>query len=87
MVQLVKNPPAKRETWVQPGESHGQYSPWDCKESDTTERLALCFDMTLTHQQREPDIRADVFQSSLGSAETCRDAAHLGGIQEPSGQV
>ena len=29
-----------------PGESHGQrsvagYSPWDCKESDTTERLSL----------------------------------------------
>ena len=29
-----------------PGESHGQrsllgYSPWDCKESDTTEQLTL----------------------------------------------
>ena len=29
-----------------PGESHGQknlvgYSPWDCKESDTTEQLSV----------------------------------------------
>ena len=24
-----------------PGEFHGQYSPWGCKESDTTERLSL----------------------------------------------
>ena len=24
-----------------PGEFHGLYSPWDCKESDTTERLSL----------------------------------------------
>ena len=55
MAQLVKNPPAKRETWVRslgwedllekgkattlvfwPGEFHGLYSPWGCKESDTT---------------------------------------------------
>ena len=28
-----------------PGEFHGPYSPWGCKESDTTERLSLslCF--------------------------------------------
>ena len=26
---------------VWPGEFHGLYSPWDCKESDTTERLSL----------------------------------------------
>ena len=24
-----------------PGDFHGLYSPWDCKESDTTERLSL----------------------------------------------
>ena len=24
-----------------PREFHGPYSPWDCKESDTTERLPL----------------------------------------------
>ena len=24
-----------------PGEFHGLYSPWGCKESDTTERLSL----------------------------------------------
>ena len=26
-----------------PGEFHGLYSPWGCKESDTTERLSLPF--------------------------------------------
>ena len=40
-----------RRAWIStpvffPGESHGQrslkgYSPWGCKESDTTERLTL----------------------------------------------
>ena len=26
-----------------PGEFHGLYSPWDCKESDITEKLSLQF--------------------------------------------
>ena len=54
VAQMVKNPPAVRETWVQkipwtrerllmpvfwPEEFHGLYSPWGHKESDTTERL------------------------------------------------
>ena len=26
---------------ILPGEFHGLYSPWGCKESDTTERLSL----------------------------------------------
>ena len=60
VAQLVKNPPAMQETWVQsliredtlekgkattpvfwPEEFHGLYSPWGCKESDTTERISL----------------------------------------------
>ena len=59
LAQLVKNPPARQETWVQslswedplekgkathasiPEEFHGLYSPWGCKESDTTEQLSL----------------------------------------------
>ena len=62
VVQLVKNPPAMWDTWVQslgwkdplekgkatlptpvfwPGEFHVLYSPWGCKESDTTEQLSL----------------------------------------------
>ena len=56
--QLLKNPPAMQETWVGkipwrrerlptpvfwPGEFHGLYSPWDHKESDTTEQLSLHF--------------------------------------------
>ena len=58
VAQLIKNPPAMRETWVRtlgwedpleeerlptpvfwPGEFHGLYSPWGCKELDMTERL------------------------------------------------
>ena len=57
MTPLVKNPPARQETWVQslgwenppekgrlptpvfwPGEFQGLYSPWVCKELDTTEQ-------------------------------------------------
>ena len=52
VAQLVKNQPAMWETWVGkipwrreqlstlvfwPGEFHGVYSPWGCKEWDTTE--------------------------------------------------
>ena len=55
---LVKNPPAVWETWVGkipwrrerlptpvfwPGEFHGLYSPWGCKESDMTEWLSFHF--------------------------------------------
>ena len=54
--QMVKNPPAMQETWVEkiprrreklptsvfwPGEFHGLYSPWGHKESDMTEPLSL----------------------------------------------
>ena len=31
------------------GEFHGLYSPWGCKESDTTERLSLIHTHTHTH--------------------------------------
>jgi len=56
VTQLVKNPPAMRETWVGkipwrkkwlptpvfwPREFHGQYSLWGHKESDMTEQLSL----------------------------------------------
>ena len=58
MAQLVKNPPAVQEAWVQslgwedPLEkgkaTHSSilawiipYSPWGCKELNTTERLSL----------------------------------------------
>ena len=61
VAQLVKNPPAMRETWVQflgwedplekgkathssiPAWRIPLYSPWGCKESDTTERLSLIY--------------------------------------------
>ena len=45
MAQLVKNWPVMQETWegklstpvFWPGEFHGLYSPWSCKELDMTE--------------------------------------------------
>ena len=56
VAQLVKNLPAIWETWVGkipwrreklptavfcPGEFHGLYSPWGCKESDTMETFTF----------------------------------------------
>ena len=65
LAQMVKNPPAMQETWVQswdrkipwrrerlptpvfwPGEFHGLYSPWGCKELDTTERSSLSLSLS-----------------------------------------
>ena len=40
-----------RRFW--PGEFHGLYSPWDCKESDTTEGLLLSL------SEEEPDKGAE----------------------------
>ena len=36
---LEKEMATPSSTW--PGEFHGLYSPWSCKEPDTTERLSL----------------------------------------------
>ena len=62
MSQLVKNPPTVWETWVwkipwrrewlpspvfRPGEFYGLYSPWGCKELDTTEQLSLTLKINL----------------------------------------
>ena len=56
VTQLIKNLPATWETWVRkipwrrerlptpvfwPGKFHALYSPWGCKELDTTKRLSL----------------------------------------------
>ena len=65
VVQPIKNPPATRETWVGkipwrrdrlptpvfwPGEFHGLFCPWGCKESDMTEWISLSQAViTLTH--------------------------------------
>ena len=72
VTQLVKNLPAVQKTWVGkipwrrerlptpvfwPGEFHGLYSAWACKESDTTEPLSLSPSSTYTyfHRQGERD--------------------------------
>ena len=54
----------RRREWLPtpvflPGDSHGQrnlagYSPWGCKETDTTERLTLSFPPPLGEHQRFP---------------------------------
>ena len=41
---LEKETATPSSTW--PGEFHGLYSPWGCKEPDTTERLSLHFILT-----------------------------------------
>ena len=40
-----------------PGEFHGLYSPWGCKESDTTERLSLSLFPSSGEKSRKLDSR------------------------------
>ena len=61
VAQMVKNPPAMQETWVQPlgwedtlekgkaAHSSVLACPWGCKESDTTEPLSLSCGVTVFH--------------------------------------
>ena len=58
-----------------PGEPHGQrspagYSPWGCKESDTTERP------THTQQTRLLDTRAETARRSLKTQDKAEGLAH-----------
>ena len=72
VVQLVKNPPAMRETgfdpcigkipWRRerllspvfwPGEFHGLYSSWGCRELNMTERLSLSLFISLKTDYRK----------------------------------
>ena len=66
VTQLVKKLPAMRETWRRerlptpafwPGEFHRLYSPWGCKESDTTEQLPH----SLLYISTQISILADLF--------------------------
>ena len=45
---------------LQPGEFHGLYSPWGCKESDMTEHLSL------SHSWRIPMDRAAWWATGVG---------------------
>ena len=80
LAQLIKNLPEMWETWVQslptpvswPGEFHGLYSPWGCKESDTTERLyceALCFTYIISFEPHD-NPKIDGYHSHLTDDET-----------------
>ena len=56
------------------GEFHGEkslvgYSPWGCKESNTTERHTLHFTKVLTHSNKYP-VSQEIL-SSLGSSKNC----------------
>ena len=45
-----------------PGEFHGLYSPWGCKESDTTKRLSLHFiSLSRNCGQKSPKFKSDDF--------------------------
>ena len=51
-----------------PGEFHGLYSPWGCKESDMTERLSLSPQNTQLNQgggRRESQVFGFPFQNSM----------------------
>ena len=80
VAQLVKNLPAMQETWVQSlaledllekGKAtcfHGLNSPWDRKESDTTERLSL--HCTAAGLGSVPGQRTEIWQAVQHSAAT-----------------
>ena len=68
VAQLIKNLPAMWETWVRslgweapllptpvfwPGEFHGLYSPWGCKELDMTEQLSHTHTHVLVMESRQ----------------------------------
>ena len=89
MAHLVKNPSAMRETWVGkipwrkerlptpvfwPREFHGPYSPWSCKESDTTATPVFWpreFHGLLVHGVTKSRTRLDDFDSLTHSV-TCQ---------------
>ena len=82
MAQMVKNPPAMQETWVQslgwedPLETgkathssilaQGLYSPWGRTESDMTEQLSTCKHKLETDSQTQ---RTDLWLSRSGEFE------------------
>ena len=90
VAQLVKNPPAVRETWVpslsweyplEKGKathssnlSRRIYSPWGCKESDTTEQLSL----SLFHMQVNLVAGRNRLQSSTWKVFYLMGVLHLG---------
>ena len=65
VAQMIKNPLAMQETWVQslvwegptpvfwPGEFHGLYSPWSRKELDTTKQDVLNDNKVLITYQKK----------------------------------
>ena len=94
VAQLVKNPPTMQETWVLslekgkaptpvfwPGESHGLYSLWDRKESDTTEPLSLTLlsmgsSLLLDLAPKSPILRAHFSLHSLKTEQKARFYVH-----------
>ena len=56
-----------------PGEFHGLYSPWGCKESDTSERLSLSLSFTTlqVEVQNQGVIRATLPLKAPGKNPSC----------------
>ena len=63
--------PWRRESLPSPaswaGEFHGLYSPWGCKESDTTERLSLSL-----HFYSQPQVAKGTTVPAVGKQGSCR---------------
>ena len=59
-----------------PGEFHGQYSPWGCKQSDTTEQLSLLLALEMSTRPLRTNTPKDVlfiigdWNAKVGSQET-----------------
>ena len=49
-----------------PGEFHGLYSPWGCKQPDTTERLSLCSSLVAQTVKSLPAMQETRVQSLGG---------------------
>ena len=78
VAQLVKNPPAMQQTWVQSLDwedalenSMGCIIPWGCKESDRTERLSLQLKRTLIHGSVKTWLTREVGHRPAGTHPFC----------------
>ena len=76
-----------------PGEFHGQYSPWGCKQSDTTEQLSLLLALEMSTRPLRTNTPKDVlfiigdWNTKVGSQETPGVTDKFGlGVQNEAGK-
>ena len=75
ILEWVAFPISRGSSQPRPGEFHGLYSPWGCKELDTTEHLSL-----LTyHNQVNKRLMHTAEKISLLMYKNCKNVTHIGG--------